>query len=109
MHQRPDGTWIETEFVVIGMGKLGAHELNYSSDVDLIYVYASADGETRKAKGNRQASIKPLSNEEYFEMLARSLTKALAEANGGRLGLERIAGGGLAALLTFSPDRIVKA
>ncbi|HMU29380.1 MAG TPA: hypothetical protein PLY42_18540 [Nitrospira sp.] len=79
MHQRPDGTWIETEFVVIGMGKLGAHELNYSSDVDLIYVYASADGETRKAKGNRQASIKPLSNEEYFEMLARSLTKALAE------------------------------
>lgn len=79
MHQRADGTWEETEFVVIGMGKLGAHELNYSSDVDLIYVYASADGETRKGKGHRQASIEPLSNEEYFEMLARSLTKALAE------------------------------
>ena len=79
MHQRADGTWVETEFVVIGMGKLGAHELNYSSDVDLIYVYASADGETRKGKRNRQASIEPLSNEEYFEMLARSLTKALAE------------------------------
>ena len=30
MHQRPDGTWIETEFVAIGMGKLGAHELNYN-------------------------------------------------------------------------------
>ncbi len=79
MHQRSDGTWVETEFVVIGMGKLGAHELNYSSDVDLIYVYASADGETRKVKGNRQGNIEPLSNEEYFEMLARSLTKALAE------------------------------
>ena len=25
MHQRADGTWAETEFVVIGMGKLGAH------------------------------------------------------------------------------------
>ncbi|MCS6298171.1 MAG: hypothetical protein H8K09_18185 [Nitrospira sp.] len=79
MHQRADGTWVETEFVVIGMGKLGAHELNYSSDVDLIYVYASADGETRKGKGHRQANLEPLSNEEYFEVLARSLTKALAE------------------------------
>lgn len=79
MHQRSDGTWVETEFVVIGMGKLGAHELNYSSDVDLIYVYASADGETRRVKGKRQANVEPLSNEEYFEMLARSLTKALAE------------------------------
>ena len=79
MHQRTDGTWVETEFVVIGMGKLGAHELNYSSDVDLIYVYASADGETRKGKSHRQADIEPLSNEEYFEMLARALTKALAE------------------------------
>lgn len=79
MHQRPDGTWVETEFVVIGMGKLGAHELNYSSDVDLIYVYASADGETRKGKGHRQANLETLSNEEYFEILARSLTKALAE------------------------------
>ena len=79
MHQLADGTWVETEFVVIGMGKLGAHELNYSSDVDLIYVYASADGETRKGRGNRQASIETLSNEEYFEMLARLLTKALAE------------------------------
>ena len=56
-----------------------AWKLNYSSDVDLIYVYASADGETPKEKGHRQASIEPLSNEEYFEILARSLTKALAE------------------------------
>jgi glutamate-ammonia-ligase adenylyltransferase len=79
MHQRPDGTWVETGFVVMGMGKLGAHELNYSSDVDLIYVYASAEGSTRKGKGNRQAGIELLSNEEYFEMLARALTKALAE------------------------------
>jgi glutamate-ammonia-ligase adenylyltransferase len=79
MHRDANGAWIETEFVVIGMGKLGAHELNYSSDVDLIYVYASADGETRKGKGGRQSNSHGLSNEEYFELLARSLTKALAE------------------------------
>lgn len=79
MHQLPNGQWVETEFTVIGMGKLGAHELNYSSDVDLIYVYASAEGETKKAKGARQPHAQTLSNEEYFELLARSLTKALAE------------------------------
>jgi glutamate-ammonia-ligase adenylyltransferase len=79
MHRQEDGTWVETHFAVIGMGKLGAHELNYSSDVDLIYVYESADGETRKGKGTRQTNTQILSNEEYFELLARSLTKALAE------------------------------
>ena len=79
MHRLVDGQWVETEFAVIGMGKLGAHELNYSSDVDLIYVYASAEGETKKGKGIRQVSARTLSNEEYFELLARSLTKALAE------------------------------
>ncbi|HVG01560.1 MAG TPA: hypothetical protein VM842_01665, partial [Nitrospira sp.] len=79
MHQLPSGQWVKTEFVVIGMGKLGAHELNYSSDVDLIYVYASAEGETKKGKGTRQLSTGTLSNEEYFELLARALTKALAE------------------------------
>ena len=32
------------EMVVLGMGKLGGEELNYSSDVDLVYVYgAEAD------------------------------------------------------------------
>jgi glutamate-ammonia-ligase adenylyltransferase len=78
MHQQENGLWVETEFSVIGMGKLGAHELNYSSDVDLIYVYASAEGEIRKGKSGRSSSG-GLSNEEYFEVLARSLTKALAE------------------------------
>lgn len=79
MHQETSGRWVETEFAVIGMGKLGAHELNYSSDVDLIYVYASANGETRKGKGTRQSNAQGLTNEEYFELLARSLTKALTE------------------------------
>lgn len=31
-------------FVVIGMGKLGGGELNYSSDIDLIYLYGTDDG-----------------------------------------------------------------
>ena len=46
---------------VIGMGKLGARELNVSSDIDLIYVYAQ-DGETA---GNPEGRGR-ISNHEYF-------------------------------------------
>ncbi|MCU0762712.1 MAG: bifunctional [glutamate--ammonia ligase]-adenylyl-L-tyrosine phosphorylase/[glutamate--ammonia-ligase] adenylyltransferase [Hydrogenophaga sp.] len=46
---------------VVGMGKLGARELNVSSDIDLIYVY-DADGETA---GNAQGRNR-ISNHEYF-------------------------------------------
>ena len=76
MHKTRQGKWVETGFAVIGMGKLGGHELNYSSDVDLIYVYESHDGETRATGGTAAAGI---SNEEYFEILSRELTKALSE------------------------------
>jgi [glutamine synthetase] adenylyltransferase / [glutamine synthetase]-adenylyl-L-tyrosine phosphorylase len=46
---------------VIGMGKLGARELNVSSDIDLIYVF-DQDGETA---GNAQGRGR-ISNHEYF-------------------------------------------
>lgn len=81
MHQAGKGRWVETGFTVMGMGKLGGHELNYSSDVDLIYLYETHGGETRAPKGGR-APIPPgvgISNEEYFEILARELTRVLSE------------------------------
>ena len=49
------------EMWIIGMGKLGARELNVSSDIDLIYVY-DQDGETR---GNSEGRNK-VSCQEYF-------------------------------------------
>ena len=81
MHKNRRGRWVTTGFTVIGMGKLGGHELNYSSDVDILYIYESHDGETR-APGRRLADGPPgvgISSEEYFEILARELTKTLAE------------------------------
>jgi glutamate-ammonia-ligase adenylyltransferase len=39
-HQDIDGDWQPTQFCVLGMGKLGGQELNYSSDVDVIFVYS---------------------------------------------------------------------
>ncbi len=52
------------DFWVIGMGKLGARELNVSSDIDLIYVYEE-DGQT--------TGPQPLSAHEYFSRLAKHL------------------------------------
>ena len=57
-------------FVVLGLGKLGGTELNYSSDIDLIFLY---DGEGRT---DRPRSI---SNREFFELLARELVRVLTE------------------------------
>ncbi|MCY4756381.1 bifunctional [glutamate--ammonia ligase]-adenylyl-L-tyrosine phosphorylase/[glutamate--ammonia-ligase] adenylyltransferase [Pelomonas aquatica] len=51
-------------FWVLGMGKLGARELNVSSDIDLIYVYED-DGATH---GSR-----PVTAHEYFSSVARRL------------------------------------
>jgi glutamate-ammonia-ligase adenylyltransferase len=58
--------------VVLGMGKLGAGELNFSSDVDLIFAYAEG-GETR---GGRRDAV---SNEQFFTRLGKGLIKALDE------------------------------
>lgn len=75
-HKDAKGKPVTTGFTVIGMGKLGGGELNFSSDVDLIYVYGSDEGETKAPPGKQ---VKSIANEEYFEYLARDLTKAMTE------------------------------
>ena len=56
--------------VVLGMGKLGGFELNFSSDIDLIFLYPE-DG---LADGPRQASA-----QEYFGRLSRQVIALLDE------------------------------
>lgn len=56
------------EFTVIAMGKLGGRELNFSSDVDVIYAYGTDDG----AAGD-------LTLHEFFSRLSRWVTGALGE------------------------------
>jgi len=55
--------------VVLGMGKLGGRELNFSSDIDLIFAY-SEPGHSDGAQ--------PLEHEEYFGRLARDTARLLA-------------------------------
>ena len=48
LYEDADGHLRESEFTILSMGKLGGRELNYSSDIDLIYIYTSSMGETGK-------------------------------------------------------------
>ncbi len=64
----PDGQ--PQRLVVLGMGKLGGRELNFSSDIDLIFTYPR-QGQTDGARA--------VSNEEFFRRLGQRLGKILAE------------------------------
>lgn len=59
------------DLLVIGMGKLGGCELNVSSDIDLIFLYAE-DGTTTGAQ-------RSLSNHEFFERVGRKIISLLSE------------------------------
>jgi glutamate-ammonia-ligase adenylyltransferase len=64
-----DGQSRVCEFSVIALGKLGGAELNYSSDIDLMFVY-SENGDT---DGER-----PVSNKEFFKKVANQFTALLS-------------------------------
>jgi glutamate-ammonia-ligase adenylyltransferase len=62
----------EQHLLVLGMGKLGAHELNLSSDIDLIFAYPESGMTTGNAAGRRE-----LSNQEFFIKVGQKLIQAL--------------------------------
>jgi glutamate-ammonia-ligase adenylyltransferase len=67
--RNPDGT--RSRFVVMGMGKLGGEELNFSSDIDLLYLYESDQaivGDGRE-----------LSAHEFFSRLAERVGRAIGD------------------------------
>jgi glutamate-ammonia-ligase adenylyltransferase len=67
-HLDAEGRVVQTPFAVLSLGKLGGKELNYSSDVDLLYI--NGDGE--------ELSSAAISNREYFIRLAQLLTQILS-------------------------------
>jgi glutamate-ammonia-ligase adenylyltransferase len=66
---RADGE--RSRFCVLGLGKLGGIELNYSSDIDLVFLYEQ-DGQTDARR--------VVSNQEYFERLSKEVVRLLTEA-----------------------------
>lgn len=64
------GNTVRCSFTVLGMGKLGGEELNYSSDIDIMYLYSTEKGETSK---------KLLSNHQYFVKLAEMISQVIGQ------------------------------
>jgi glutamate-ammonia-ligase adenylyltransferase len=62
----------EVPLIVLGMGKLGGRELNFSSDIDLVFLFSEA-GQT---DGPREVE-----NEEYFNRVGRELIRLLDVRN----------------------------
>jgi len=70
------GPGIAAGFAVIAMGKLGGRELNFSSDVDIMYVY-SKDGETEGVRSSDGVFMNRITNHQYFIKLAEKLSAAI--------------------------------
>jgi glutamate-ammonia-ligase adenylyltransferase len=66
-----DDTGRVQRLVVFGLGKLGGGELNFSSDIDLVYAYEH---------GGMSDGARPLAAEDYFARLGQQLAKLLDEA-----------------------------
>lgn len=67
-HADAEGRLVDTSFAVLSLGKLGGNELNYSSDIDLLYLFG--DGE--------EPAGAAISNLEYFVRLAQHITEILS-------------------------------
>jgi glutamate-ammonia-ligase adenylyltransferase len=63
-----DDRVVDSRFAVLSLGKLGGNELNYSSDIDLLFLY----------DGGMEPPDADISNREYFIRLAQQTTELLA-------------------------------
>jgi len=68
------GRIVRSGFSIVSFGKLGGAELDYSSDIDLLFLY-TRDGET--AGGNERSSV--ITNKEYFVRLAEAINRTITQ------------------------------
>jgi glutamate-ammonia-ligase adenylyltransferase len=104
-HQDADARWHPTAGCILGLGKLGGQELNYSSDVDVMFVYSEegsvhkegpagdgGPGDSLQRSTGQKARAKPaatqtphasLTNHQFFNRLAEACVAELT-----RMGTE---------------------
>ena len=74
---KPKTKLIKDEFAIIAMGKLGAVELNLSSDIDLVFVHLGA-GDT---DGSRESGQKSVENQKFMTSLGRGIIKLMNDVD----------------------------
>ncbi len=70
MYTDENGKRCKCTFTVLGMGKLGGEELNYSSDIDIIFLYSTEKGETENGL---------LENHQYFVKLSEMISQVIGQ------------------------------
>ncbi len=78
-HQDAAGQWQPTAGCVLGMGKLGGQELNYSSDVDVLFLYSEEGSVFQEPPADGRAPRPVLTNHQFFNRLAEAF---IAEVGG---------------------------
>ncbi|MBI4572410.1 MAG: bifunctional [glutamate--ammonia ligase]-adenylyl-L-tyrosine phosphorylase/[glutamate--ammonia-ligase] adenylyltransferase [candidate division NC10 bacterium] len=78
--QDESGRTRQCAFVILGLGKLGGRELNFSSDIDLVFVY-EGEGETAGIPGAGGICLGRISNQEFFRKLGEMVAKGVGEAS----------------------------
>jgi glutamate-ammonia-ligase adenylyltransferase len=79
-HQDTAGHWRPTAFCVLGLGKLGGQELNYSSDVDLMFVYGDEGDVFREMPSGKNPPRSVMSNHQFFCKLAEAFLAEVSRA-----------------------------
>ncbi len=70
---------VEADLTIIGMGKFGGRELNFSSDIDIIYFYSSDQGETIGIDDGQGQLKGRISLHAFFVRLAEMISKAVSQ------------------------------
>ncbi len=76
-HRNVGEEWTPTEFAVLGLGKLGGEELNYSSDVDLMFVYSEEGFAFREAPPKNAPTERALSSHQYYKRVVQTFVGEL--------------------------------
>ncbi|MDT8395399.1 MAG: bifunctional [glutamate--ammonia ligase]-adenylyl-L-tyrosine phosphorylase/[glutamate--ammonia-ligase] adenylyltransferase [bacterium] len=79
IHTTAEGLNRPCRFSVLGMGKLGGEELNYSSDIDLYYLYSSHVGMTTGRPAPSGGYRDAIENHRFFVRMGEIVTKLLNE------------------------------
>ncbi len=77
-HQDADGQWQPTQFCTLGMGKLGGQELNYSSDIDVLFVY-SEEGHLFQTPPKPKEEGRGMTSHQFFIKLAELIISEIGK------------------------------
>ena len=79
-HRDANGVWQPTPFCVLGLGKLGGQELNYSSDVDVVFIYSDEGHVFKEPPKPKTSTGRALSNHQFFKRLAEAFIAEVGRA-----------------------------